>query len=428
MRLKGVNLRGLNVVNYNPLDLSPITVPYNVKQHKYGAVATWSHCTDLYTPTIEKHGIDAEINALKYNLQMTVFAHWQFSASVVNELKGFSDSGKCRVGSYEYTGKDYADGKLTDETYMDYLLNQYKWIEENFGYYPSVGSYGYGLQTFKEDLKQYYLGIRNSAYVVTDYNYDIADTSSFMTTTRQADMSGERATVLTECSTALSNAITNGGWYRDFTHWHNCTGTMLADYFRTQRETISINNVAVVDFLTAIEYMKFRQSLLGINFYTYNGNIYISAETNRNPVLSRDMETTLSVQIDLTGTILAGKDLSSNFGIQKVSENVFIAEVPYNGYAILSESVLGEYLDFDLPTVTSASISNGKLTVATDKETKVTVFAVPSGTDLYNATLVARDNVLTTNHSIDISLTDIVNNDIYIGCITKENQSILQVV
>lgn len=428
MNLKGVNIKGVNIVNHTSLPLTPIEVPYTVKTHKYGADATWSHSTDLYYPTVERKGIDAEINALKYNLQMTVFAHWEFSGSVVNELKGFYNSGRCGVGSYDYAGKHYVDGVLNDDTYLDYIKNQYEWVKNNFGYYPSVASYAYSNQTFKDLLREYYLGVRYSGYDLNEYSYDLLDTGYFATTTRQADMVGDRSTVLAECSTALSNAIANGGWYRDFTHWHSCEGTMLEDYFRTQRETIGSNDVAVIDYLTAIEYMKFRQGLNKINFHTYESEVYISADVNRHPVLSRDMETTLSVEIDTTDTILAGKELVSNYGIQKLSTNVFIVEVPYNGYATLSESTTGKYLDFSLPSVTSADISNGKLNVSTSKETKVTVFSVPKGQELYNATIVGRNNVFSDSHAIDIGAINTTTYDIYVGFISEEKQSILHLV
>lgn len=421
MIFKGLRLNGLSIQDYVPLNLTQIELAYSVKQHKYGFDATWSHSTDLYYPTVLKRGFDAEINALKHNLQMTVFASSKFTNGVVNDLKGFYDSGKVGIGSYEYTAKDYADGILNDETYMANIQAQYDWVKNNFGYYPSVGSYGYGLLTFQNQLKDFYLGVRNSGADVADFDYNLTDPSSFRATTRQADMVGDRPTVLAQCAAVLSDAIANNGWYRDFTHWHNCTGTMIGDYFASQRAAIGANRVITLDMGTAMEYMRFRQNLNGVAFYTDGTSIFVSADVATTGLVAQDINTTISIAVDLTGTVLSGMEIMTSHGAQKVATNNFIVEVPIGGYAILSQNTIGQYLDFELPTVTNLTTTN----VTTDKPCRISIFKVPMNDDINNALLVSRDNVLSTTHTLDLSSVDLLSYDVYVGCTTKDKQSIL---
>ena len=418
MKIQGLSFCGLNLTKYG---FTPISVSYTAKRHKYGFDATWSHCTDTYEPTVSGHGFDAEINALKYNLQMTVFAHQHFTSGYISQLLGFYGSGRSGIGSYDNAGYLYAEEVLTLETYPAWIASQYNWIKTNFGFYPSSASYSYGDDTLKTDLAAYYLGVRNSGWNVDDYDYDIADTSSFEITTRQADMEGERSTVLAQCATALGNAITNGGWYRDFTHWHNCTGTMIGDYFASQRAEIGANNVICLDFGTALEYMKFRQNLTSLEFLTDGTNIVISANVSSG-LIAQDIYTTLSVEIDLTGTVLAGLELKSNYGLQKVSGNTYIVEVPITGCAMLTPDVSGVYLDFSLPTITTLTTTS----VVTDRPCRVSVFTVLAGQDIGGAELLYRDNTIAASHVLDLSDVNLPTYDVYVGCITAEKQSVLQ--
>lgn len=420
MNIKGLNLKGLNIQDYKFNEAVEIEIPYEVQQHKYGANATWSHCTDTYRPNLTGKGIDAEINAFKHNLALTIFINNDASQYV-----DFLNTGRGRFGTYEYTGQDYYTGKLTDESYLANIESLYNNIKNGLGYYPSVASYGYGRQTFREDLKNYYLGVRNSAYDVNSYSYDIVDTSSIPTTTRQADMPGDRSVVLQESATALSNAIANSGWYTDFTHWHNCTDTMLAEYYESQRSTMGEDNVITLDFMTAMEYMKFRQNTNSIKFIEHDGKIYARADVDSNPVLNLNINTTLSVEIDLSNSILANKEIESSHGVQKIDKNIYIIEVPYEGLAVLEKDITGKYLDFNLPVINYVNKNGDTLEINTDKPTNIVLFQVPKGFDLYNATIIKRDNTMSTNHSIDVTGVDFTDVDIYIGIITKEKQSIL---
>ena len=420
MRIQGLNIKGINLPNYKPL--IPIVIPYSIKQHKYGAEATWSHCTDQYKPSVNGHAFDAEINGFKYNLALTCFIS-PVTDNPAGDFTDVSKTGRISFGVYERTAHSFSvDPNLDVEKSID---DHYMNIRDGLGYYPSVASYGYGYYDYQEEFKDYYLGVRNSQWGLTEYSYDIQDTSSFPTTTRQGDMWSDRETNLGHVGQALENAINAGGWYRDFTHWHTVETGELEEYFSQQRSIIGNRNVVTLSFMEAIEYMKLRQSITEIKFFEADGKIYATTEMPHVPVFRRGINTTISVEVDLSGTVLEGEDIKANYGAQKLGNNKFIIEVPIDDYCIIESDSIGQYLDFELPAITGVNRNGTVLTVTTDKPTNVAVFETPLNGQTYQANLRKRSNVMSTNHAIDISDIAYSSRDIYIGAITEAKQSVL---
>ena len=415
MKLRGLNFDGLNFkesVFDNILD-----IPYEVKKHKYGANATWSHNTDTYNPSVNGKGYAGEIYALKENLQVTTFLNKQSQEQYLPETKSMVDGGRVSIGSYDRTAYEYREGRLNDENYLNHLLEQKQWFKDNFGAYTAAASYGYGLQTFKSDIAINYLGARNSAFDLDNYDYDMVDSSSFPSTSRHGDMLGDWADVISDCNNALNNAISNSGWYRDFSHWH--TTAKIEEFYEAQSPIIHGNNVVTLGMSEALEYMKFRQSVSVVQFGLKNGSLYLYADVPRDLLKREIIRTNLSVEIDLTGTVFEGKNLSSSHGLIDLGGGKYIAEIPYDGVAVLKEHATGEYLDFSVPTVISQTTD----IVTADKPTRLSIWGVTKGSSLEQAVLVDRYNSLGTTHAF--GPLDTANYDYYFGLITKTNQSIL---
>lgn len=415
MKLRGLNFNGLNFKE--SLFDTLLSIPYEVKKHKYGANATWSHNTDTYNPSINGKGYAGEIYALKENLQVTTFLNKQSQEQYLPETKSMVEGGRVSIGSYDRTAYEYREGRLTQENYLDHLLEQKQWFKDNFGAYTAAASYGYGLQTFKEEIGNNYLGARNSAFDLDDYDYDMVDSSSFASTSRHGDIVGDWADVISDCNNALNNAISNSGWYRDFSHWH--TTAKIKDFYEAQSPIIHANNVVTLGMSEAIEYMKFRQSVTALYFGTKSGHLYITADVPRDLLKREIIRTNLSVEIDLTGTDFAGKNLSSSHGLISMGNDKYIVEIPYNGVSVLKEHTTGEYLDFSLPTVISQTAGF----VTTDKPTRLSIWGVTKGAELEQAVLVDRYNASSTTHEFEPL--DTANYDYYFGLITETNQSIL---
>jgi len=491
--LKGLNVKGLALFPTTEKVVLPC-------RHKYGAVATWSHCTDTYKPILTGHGIDAEINAFKYNLALTCFVSPYSDASYPTQIGDAFNTGRIRFGTYFVNWRwenpvthaienipnffDTIWGQLAcdadlitqaqvgtikagnypslgnpmytltggkygyDETNLvlgtsydvvtPIILGQYEWLNTLLGYYPSCGSYSYGLKPLINLLKAYYLAIRNSGYY---YGYEDSFTRDVAmynpTTTRAHDMMVDLAKTRAEaqalCQGYLQTAITNGGWYRDFAHWHNDIDTELAEYYAGQRATIGANDVANLDFGTAYEHYFLRDMVRRISLYTHGSEMVLVVDVkDANSLPLKDIETPLSVDLDLTGTILEGKEIKgvNDKGIRKLAPNHFIVEVPYakaDGFqaVTLQETLTPDYLDFALPSISGVTKETNTVTVMTNKLTNVVLFSVARGGQLYTATILKRDSVLSLIHAIDVTGIDFSTLDVYIGVITKEKQSIL---
>lgn len=516
MRLKGVNAKGITVLS------NPIKTLYPCN-HKYGADATWSHCTDTQT-ALYPH---VELLAFRYNLIMTAFIS-PYVGMV--DVKATNDTGAIKHGIYfvgqrmkdpTYIGdfnshlsfpliSDFWDSVWMDDspsnqghgfkpsvlldlipsemagqpkqaqtplhgTNMYQLTNgryghdvendipgendiltpfieyNQEWFKDIFGYYPSAGSYYYGISSARYRLKDYFLAMRNSGTGAMLYGYSKKDNKALGTnepfnygtdysmfmyaTSRQWDMLGDKQVNMVTLQNTLREAITLDGWYNDFTHWHNVKAGDMEMFFSTQREVMDegLGKVVPLDYGTAIEYLYIRQMAERIPLYQSGDKLVIAIQTkNRGGLNFKVFNTALSVELDTTGTILEGKEIEGigDAGIIKKGVDQFIVEIPYNqrdGFhtIYLKESTNPVYLDLIKPIISSVTKTLNELNIITDKPTNVVVYQVPRNGDIFNATILFRNNTMDTLHTFNISDIDFSNKDIYVGAITKEQQSTL---
>lgn len=486
MNIKGANVKGLSVFPVTEKALLPCN-------HKYGAITTWSQCTD----TIQVGYANGEINAFKNNLQATAFVspvypgvdtlniynskriglgiyfqteYWQNPVTHANEVisdfnsaiwtQAGADSGLIAQGlvgtaktvgypqhgqqMFDLTSGLYGYDAINDvvgtiDVLAPYIQYNLDWFKSLTGRYPSCASYGYGRVGGAYKMYDYFLGCRNSAYdYESNYNFNHLASTIRATTTRQHDMmldlSKTRAEVQALCIGYLQNAIANNGWYTDFTHWHSTIDTEMTEYYANQRATIGSSDVITLDFGTALEHKFLRDMVRRISIYTEGTQLVLVVDIKNNDELKLDcIETPLSVDVDLTSTILEGKEIVgiSDKGIRKLGTNHFSVEVPYgksDGFqtVTLSETVTPAYLDFALPTISSVTkVTSNTVSVVTNKPTNVVLFSVTRGGQLYTATILKRDSTMSLNHSVDVTGIDFSVLDIYVGVITKEKQSVL---
>lgn len=484
MEFKGINLKG---ANFFPV----LEKQANPAFHKYGAVATITQNTD----TVSSDYPEKEIAGFKYNFNLTAFIS-PFAANVdVQNIKktglirygiyfptdrwddpkqpgvfpvipdynsnvwtqagvdaGFVTSDKIGTSKaikhpnhgqqlFDLTNGLYGYDFTTDTPgQIDVFspLAEYisEWFKDMFGYYPSSASYRNGVRNASFLMTSYFLGGRNSIY---DYNINYGLTKGEAIdkseSTRQGDMyvSMSRAEVLQQCSATLEKAITDNGWYSDFTHWHTAPKGEMEEYLSNQRTVINGRDVISLDYGTSIEYQFLRKMVRRSGLYADGNKLVLITDIKDNEglVLIR-INTTLSVEVDLTGTILEGKEITGigDRGIRKKATNQFVIEVPYSqkdGFMAvrLKETTTPTYLDFTVPVVNSFTKNGNILTVTTDKHTKVVVYRTPLNGELYDASVIGRSEDFNTSHEIDVSGVDFANSDIYVGAISKERQSSL---
>lgn len=388
-------------------------------KHKYGADVTWSAHTDTYKPTLSGHGIDAEINAFKNNLQLTILITPSTDGGFEEQIKSVLDTGRFSSGLYF-------------RAFLEEIQEQVDWYHEITGKLPSYWSYGNGTVAHDDFFLSNGLVSRSSGAgevgydfddrvshrVASLFNYDIRDKGSV-----QAFINSE---------SYLRKAIEQNGWYNDFSHWHWAEQygekNQLEQFLGMQKEILNGVNYVSLGAGEAVEYMWLRKQFKRGGLYQ-DGNelVLISDVRNENELPYKTINTTLSVEVDLSGTILSGKEIVSTNDTIKVDANKYIVQVPYSnrdGFRAvrLKETTKPRYMDFSLPVIQAVDYSSGKLRVQTDKLTNVVLFSVPVGGSLHEAEIVQRSNVMNNVHEIELS--DLAK-DLYIGAITKEKQSVL---
>ena len=391
-------------------------------KHKYGADVAVSFHTDTYKPTLEGHGYDVEINSFKHNLRGTILLNHETDSVNEAQIKEVLNTGVFDVGTYFRATKP--------------LEPQTEWLYNLLGKVPAYWSYANGIRDNDSFALQNSLVTRMSS--VSDTSYDFDDrlghktSSLFNYNVRDIDTS----TAISNAKTALQKAIDEKGWYNDFSHWHwaefygdKNQFEQLMNEFKT---LLNDTNYISLGSSEAIEYMWLRKQFKRGGLYRDGNELVLLSEViNNNDLPYGVIDSTLSVQIDLTGTILESKDITSNTDILKVDDNKFIVQISYSKYdgfrtVRIKETTTPNYLNFNKPAIVTKKTNGSNLTVITDRPTNVVVFTTPIGGELYQASLVSRSNIMNTNHII--KLPDVTNKDVYIGAITKEKQSTLNKV
>src|SRR5690606_1330632 len=216
-------------------------------------------------------------------------------------------------GAYGYDFVNNVPGRIdTLSPLIEFIAD---WFHSLTGRYPSSASYGYGRTTGAFLMQEYYIGTRDSR-TTYEYGYDFnkSAAASIPNTTRQNDLTWMLNITSAEaralCEGYLRDAIAAGGWYRDFTHWHSSTGDETPLYYESQRAVIGANDVVTLDFGEALEYQALRDMVRRSGLYEDGGDLVLITDIKDGQGLPKDrIETTLSVRVDLTGTVLQGHDI-----------------------------------------------------------------------------------------------------------------------
>ncbi|UTH10773.1 hypothetical protein [Macrococcoides canis] len=388
-------------------------------KHKYGADLTWSAHTDTYRPTVDGHGVDFEINAFKHNLKGTILLNHQTDSTVECEIKGALETGVLGAGAYFRAAEE--------------LQPQVDWLERVIGRKPAYWSYAYGTRDHDDFVLANGLVSRLSSVSKVDYDFSDrlghAVSSLFNYNVRDIDMT----TALTNARNALQNTINTGGWYNDFSHWHWAEfygdKNQIDQWLTDQKALLNGVNYVSLGASEAVEYMWLRKQFKRGGIYQDGDELVLVCDViNEEKIPYETIDTTLSINVDLTGTILEGKDITSATDIIKSSENQYIIQVPYSNYdgfrsIRLKQTTAPKYLTLEKPQIVTKGIEGTSLNVTTDVETKLVVFSVPKGQELHNAIIIQRSNTYAREHSINIR--DFLESDIYIGIVNKSGKSVL---
>lgn len=375
-------------------------------------------------------------------------------------------------------GWDYVNGVSgINQGFELFMLIEFEmnYIYSNTGHYPSAFSYRNGQNGGYLMMMKYLLGGRNSDLIQTDLLHNgktdygqnkegdylglpqqattRANRINSQNTTRFKDMTegtvvgtwGSESQVRTYCAGQVTLSKTNKGIYNDFIHRYQWSTAAQRAKFGTF--TGALNTAAGSDFVwrtsygDAMEYLFYREMINRIASYEADSKVHIVIEkidpykNNLNSGISERLPLTLirvpiSVRINLTGTVLAGKDIQTNYGtILPDGVDEYIIQIPFDnpfeGFTgcILSETNSTSYISLDLPAVVSSIKSGNSITVNTDKPTTAALFKAVGGADISTSVIHARSNTLGTQHIFDI--TGFTSYDFRCGINTETKQSIL---
>jgi len=360
------------------------------------------------------------------------------------------------VYGYDIATESYGTNNgLELSTLIEYEINE---LEKILGHKVTIISYRNGQNQGSHELLPFISYGRDSGFSTSgnsDIEYRGFSRYGFLnknSSTRWWDMWNYYGFTEAQASAystqEIGKAISNNGWFNDFIHWHNCYDADDMDainrYYAVINAAIGSDFVYRASNNEAANYAFYRDMVSRISAFEEDSKVYIVIQKKDNykgtdtDGIDNDlplggMATPVSVEIDLSATSLAGKNIITNTtGIRSLGSDVYIVDIPFGnakeGFqrCILEEGT-ADYYDFTLPVISSDSVSSEVLTVVTDKPTNMVLFAATRGADVSTAVMLLRDNTMETTHTVNLSTAD-QGKDIYIGVVTREGQSILSPV
>ncbi|GAK96833.1 hypothetical protein JCM19294_1142 [Nonlabens tegetincola] len=307
----------------------------------------------------------------------------------------------------------------------------------------SAGSYRNGVQGSKDVSLPYYLGSKNSdssqvgdadTYYGLNLGYNGTSLTgrdyfkSYPLSTRWLNAFRNFGYTQTEATTYLqaeiAKTIVNGGWFRDFAHYHDYrnSGYMekLDEFFQACKSAFGSNNVHTCSNGEALEYMYLRDACNRVVAKDDGTNVYLVADFDTTTDFPLEqINIPLSVKVDLTGTSLENKSITSSDGkVINLGSNQWIVPVIFrkslNIQTVkLYESNIGIY-NTSQPIITT-SLNGSVLTVSADQPSKMVVYEVDAGGFEYDALPVARFNDFRLSNNYTVT----AGKDYYIGVINE---------
>lgn len=335
-------------------------------------------------------------------------------------------------------GMDYATGTLGSNNLSELegvVNSQSVWLKNITGRWPSCISYRNGANSVWRAIMRYFLGGRNSIPSPSDIT-KTADTfygaglgnsnTGLLAATRSFFINFPNSFRWWDCWNGGSNTeqqateyvtdlvtatISNEGKQSEFQHVHStyANGTLnsIDRLFASVRAAASNNFIWTCSNGESIEYLFIREMVNRVTALDRGDHIIVLADIDDKfkdewQVLYNQINIPLSVEIDLSNTSLAGKDIIASSGkCRNLGNDKYIIEIKFNkqeGFisTILKEGTGGYYIE--TPPVISANIVGNKLTVNTDIPSKIAVFSVNEGGNDWESRIYQRSNAFDTTH------------------------------
>ncbi len=354
----------------------------------------------------------------------------------------FDESG----GALGYDAATETYGASGASETLEHTARQLAYFETIAGLRLSTASYANGRIEAGLLNLPYLLGIRNSAYsfqgagLVSYAGLSRMDLMSRASTTRAWDAANagqfaDQAAALAYMRTQVAAAISSGGWFSDFMHWHSLYDSSDVEffdpYFAAIDEEIGAADVWRAGNNEATEYYVLRESIEKVGSFVDGAAVRIayrfkdgfpgSTDGIPNALAAERIATPISLQIDLTGTPLAGQDIACDQArsIRKLGSDQWIVNVlpahfadGYFGATLRAGG--GPYYSAARP-----ALSHSSGLVTSDMPVKFLVWRKPSTSSISALELVKRGDDWRTSYPVPVE----AGYDYYVGAITPSRVS-----
>lgn len=242
---------------------------------------------------------------------------------------------------------------------------------------------------------------------------------------------GTEVQIIQKMKDQMSLCISNNGAFNDFIHRYQWIGADRLKFDNLLNElnlTIGSSKVWRCSYGDALSYLFIRELVKGVTAFTDNEKVrIIVAKIDYFPE-KLDLELLkdgyISVEIDLSTSSLAGKNIISNNGkIISLGADKYIINLPFGNMQegfITAEIEEGspDYLNLSRPVISGLNKSGNTISFTTNIPCKSVAFYYSDFE--YNAVNVLRNYELKTSHNIDIS--ELTAMKFKIGVISEANQ------
>lgn len=327
--------------------------PNNIEicAHRLGKEMTYTEQSDTFRGGAE------DIMSYANNLSIKLGVFWGMSGT--SEYKDIAlpyvNSGMIWIDAYSNPNGASSLDQVTQEAYEEQRDSLLQRIGNWFNIRPVAMSYGYGNTSYADWAIEDFLACRNSdrnggTPYGTGYGNpnNIAYSKSYFkskaSTSRwydDAKADSSFATRLQQLSTDVIATKQNGGWYNNFTHWHNVIsdGNLQAykDYLDLLASLNENNDIYFAGYGEAVAYLVYRQIITKAVMYSPNSDaankLVIRLETINNLGIDTDLlQVPISVKFSTIGTPLAGQAIRSDCNLISLGSGQYIVEIPYAKY------------------------------------------------------------------------------------------------
>lgn len=333
--------------------------PVEICAHRHGKVMTYTEQTDYFNI----NSVPIAEMAKSKGIHCGCFSSFLYDEQYNDIMKQYASEGVLWLDLYFYSLRAAQHEVITEDEFNEMLITNLDFFYRLTGKKPIALSYTNGNLSYSEYAKGHFLGGRQSDLSYdSDYGVGYGDPNNIpysidgyiakKCTTRFYDFAITQGfdKALERQSAEIDNALSNGGWLHNFTHWHdvgkNNNTELYNQYFDLLLEKNSNNQIYFAGWGEALAYLVYRQLVKEAVMYSpighENERLIIAIDARNTLNVDTDLlQVPISVKLSTKGTPLENKQIKSNYNLISLDNGEYIVEIPYSeiSYAIIDTIV-----------------------------------------------------------------------------------------